>query len=90
MDIAGLYVEGKTLLFDGSDSTGTDLSYSWILDGQEYDTVSFSKIMETGGNHHITLTVTQNPIGESTSEETFYIDWLPTLEVTIDTPNPRV
>ena len=90
IDIAGLYVEGKTLLFDGSDSTGTDLSYSWNLDGQEYDTVSFSKIMETGGNHHITLTVTQNPIGESTSEETFYIDWLPTLEVTIDTDTPRV
>ena len=83
--------EGQWLTFDSTESTGfwngsksleqrsLDLTYKWILDGNELagsDEI-ITTLVETGGRHTIQLMVFQDPVGQDSHSVEFYADYKP-------------
>ena len=71
--------EGKWMTFDGSNSSGLDLSYNWTINGIHLPSneEKISTLIENGGLQTIGLTVSQNPVGVDYMEIDFYANYKP-------------
>jgi len=93
-EIAGFMMpfnEDDWITFDGSDSSGINIEYTWTLDGLELAGKNeiISILIETGGFHTVGLTVSQDPVGVDYYEVEFYADYKPWGVLNTHPSNPR-
>ena len=95
--------EGQWITFNAEESEGfwngsktidekeLDLTYKWVLDGEELAASDeiITTLVETGGTHIINLTVFQEPVGTSYHEIQFYADYKPWGIMNTFPENPR-
>jgi len=83
--------EDDWITFDGSDSSGINIEYTWTLDGLELAGKNeiISILIETGGFHTLGLTVSQDPVGVDYYEVEFYADYKPWGVLNTHPSNPR-
>ena len=83
--------EDDWITFDGSDSSGINIEYTWTLDGLELAGKNeiISILIETGGEHTVGLTVNQDPVGVDYYEVEFYADYKPWGVLNTHPSNPR-
>ena len=95
--------EGQWITFNAEESEGfwngsktidekeLDLTYKWVLDGEELAASDeiITTLVETGGTHIINLTIFQEPVGTSYHEIQFYADYKPWGIMNTFPENPR-
>jgi len=83
--------EGDWITFDGKNSTGLDITFSWILDGitvaGEGDIINI--LIDSGGEHNLGLIVNQDPVGTAYFEKKFYTNYKPTGILSTNPSIPR-
>ena len=78
--------------FNASKSTGLELNYIWILDGNILDSNNavISTYIDSGGYHVMNLTVEQSPVGVAYYEYEIYLNSKPTGVLQTTPAIPRV